>query len=348
MYIFSSVLTSVKSRIFKCVSTPPEMTWPSSSVCPTLGIMAPSIHSLQASGCWFFPLCLVSASLLFIPGGFLSIKSYLNVPSSLRFSSALPSGWLLCPLHPWHGPYRARTGQRHLDGCGLWTFPTGENVLFTLYSLWLARCLYTVGAHKGTWFSTDGKWKYSVLKDDTVVEHSFRRWGWGNFPENGSPNLLLFFNSFPPVCFLPTPGYEQPFPALWQHRHRRSAQPWWGHCAFHHGGKERAWALQAGVPNPKGPAFPLPLPWLTWKPFSKLPAQSVLINLVPDSTLPPPGTWWGHFFPPFVFSANWLLICMAVPHLSPPPCPPFVFQQHSCGHVCRAKGSSGGGGGEPG
>lgn len=39
---------------------------------------------------------------------------------------------------------------------------------------------------------------------------------------------------------------------------------------------------------------------------------------------------------PFVFSANWLLICMAVPHLSAPACPHFfVSKQHSRWQVCR-------------
>lgn len=114
------------------------MTWPSSGVCPTLGITAPSIHplfpglrELVLSSVPSHPLSPVSASLLLIPGKFLPIKSCFNV-NSLRPSPALPSSSLLHPLFSWPCPWPARTDHLHLDVC--WTVDsceTREDVLLT-------------------------------------------------------------------------------------------------------------------------------------------------------------------------------------------------------------------------
>lgn len=96
--------------------------------------------------------------------------------------------------------------------------------------------------------------------------------------------------------------------------------------------KERLQALRAVASNQKMP-WPLsPLPWTSPKPFSKPPAQTVLINPIPVSTLPPPGTSMRAFlslFPLLIGSSfAWLCLTFFFRNF-------FVFKQHSCGQVCR-------------
>lgn len=70
----------------------------------SIRLVSPDLSVLVLSSVPSHPLSPVSASLLFIPGEFLSIKSYFRVISSTRPSSALPSGWL-----------QAGTDRLHLD-----------------------------------------------------------------------------------------------------------------------------------------------------------------------------------------------------------------------------------------
>lgn len=135
-----------------CVCTPPTMTWPFSGVCPNLdSLLHPSALSWpQSAGSLLCAFASTEpsdgyASFLFVPGEFLSIEVLLVTAMSL--SPALPSSCLLHPLNP--GILRI---QLALITC-IWVSPQTMNSSKTknvshlpLYSLSLARCLYTVGA----------------------------------------------------------------------------------------------------------------------------------------------------------------------------------------------------------
>lgn len=159
IYFCFSELKLIKSRIFRCLSLhllkgpglpvvcvahlesllrPSTLPRPQSAGSPLC-----AFASTEPSFCW--------ASFLFIPGGFLAIKVLIQCDSEAFV--ALPSSRWLHPLVSRHLSYQARTNHSRLVLLvilvSLQTMNSSktEHVSYSpLYSLRLARCLYTVGA----------------------------------------------------------------------------------------------------------------------------------------------------------------------------------------------------------